>query len=118
MIDLDPYPLLDGKGLHYPYVCSSESDWEWPAWYRLRCRGRVELRTAGSRHRLLASGRLRALQSGDRRWTGLMDARLFLTALGRARMARTTPSRARVRFIGRHVPTDGWMIRLAGRRAT
>jgi hypothetical protein len=96
---IDPYPARDRRGLYYYYYyqCSDSMDWEHPAWERLRCSGRVELRTTGRRHRLLAYGRLRA----DVPWSGNLNARLALTALGRARMARRTDTRARVQFFGR-----------------
>jgi Ca2+-binding RTX toxin-like protein len=103
--ELPAYPRRRGDGLDYSVFCSSEDDWESPAWRRLRCFGTVRVREAAAPHRTIARG---AIPRGN----GTIIARLRLTRAGRRLTERAGGVRARLLIRGENVPRAAWTIRL------
>jgi hypothetical protein len=102
---LPAYPRPRGDSLDYPVFCSSEDDWESPAWRRLRCSGIVRVREAAASHRLIAQGSIP-------RGNSTIVAHLRLTVAGRRLAARRGGVRARLLIRGENVAHAAWTIRL------
>jgi Ca2+-binding RTX toxin-like protein len=101
-IRLPARPTGSGR---YVFPCSNPEDLEDPQWAALRCSGRLTLREATGRHRLLASARIP-------RGQGLIVSSLRWTATGRRLAWRASGVRARLGLHGHNVPRAGWTLRL------
>jgi Ca2+-binding RTX toxin-like protein len=101
------YPeWVNRNSLTYPYQCSYDEDWDNSLWTGLKCPGTVTLREAARPNRLLASGRLHALDP----WA--LEAGLELTTAGRQLAGRKHGVQASVGFRGKNLPIISWRVRL------